>query len=189
MGGLRTGAAGLGGRCFRRTEPSARLNTKEINERSSEPVTARRGESARSRAVGSLGLCILFLLGGPGRLAAQGGASYPFPRSADNGWPASRQTASLTGSFPAYRLLPEESRDHDRWLASTDLAMDPPLTLGLDPLRPTAALSLRGTELTSSTQACPAHRLLSADSSECDRLMAFLAMDVFPRFDQAQDEV
>jgi len=67
--------------------------------------------------------------------------------------------------------------------------MDTPLTLGLDPLRPTAALSLRGAELASSTQACPAHRLLSADSIECDRIMAFLAMDVFPRFDQAQDEV
>jgi len=158
-------------------------------------VIARRGESARSRVVGSFGLCILFLLGGPGRLAAQGGASYPSPGSADNGWPASRQTASLTGSFPAYRLLPEESRDHDPWMASTDLGMDTPLTLGLDPLRPTrtpltpAALSLRGTELASSTQACPAHRLLSADSSECDRLMAFLAMDVFPRLDQAEDEV
>ena len=97
-----------------------------------EPVIARLRESART-----LGLCFLVLLAGPGRLAAQDSASRLFPASADNGGPAPSETASLTRAFPVYRLLPEESRDHERWMASADFGTDVPLRLGLGPQRPT----------------------------------------------------
>jgi len=161
-------------------------------------VIARLRESARTRAVSSLGICFLVLLAGPGRLAAQDSASSPFPASADNGWPAPSATAAVTRSFPAYRLLPEESRDHESWLASADLGTDPPLRLGLDPQGPTGtpltsadALSLRAIEPGSRTQPCPTDRLLSADSIECERRMAFadLTMDAPPQLGQAEAEL
>ena len=103
----------------------------------------------RTQAVGSLGLCFLLVLAGPGRLAAQDSASR---------------------SFPVYRLLPEESRDHEPWMATA---------------------SLRATELAPWTQPCPAYPLLSADSSECERRMAFaaLAMDAAPQREQAEAEL
>jgi hypothetical protein len=150
---------------------------------------ARLSESARTLAVGSLGLCFLVLLAAPGRLAAQDGASHFFPAPADNDGPAPSATASLR--FPFYRLLPEESRDHEPWTAPLDLGTDAPLRLGLGPQRPTGtpltsadALSLRAIEPADWTQPCTTHRLLSADSSECG-----LTMDAPPRPDQAEAEV
>ena len=148
--------------------------------------------------MGSLGLCFLVLLAGPGRLAAQDSASRLFPASADNGGPAPSATASLTRSFPVYRLLPEESRDHEPWMASADLGTDAPLRLGLGAQQPTEtpltsadALSLRAIEPADWTQLCATHRLLSADSSECERRMAFAGptIDAPPRPDQAEAEV
>jgi hypothetical protein len=148
--------------------------------------------------VSSLGLCFLLLLAGPGRLAAQDSASRLFPAPAHHGWPAPSETASLTRAFPVYRLLPEESRDHEPWMGSADLGTDAPLGLGLDPQRPTGtpltstdALSLRATELAFWTQPCPMHRLLSTDSSECEGRMAFagLTMDTPAQLEQAEDEL
>jgi len=150
-----------------------------------------------AQTVASLGLCFLLLLASPGRVAAQDSASRLFPRSADNGWLAPSETASLTRSFPVYRL-PEESRDHEPWMASADLGTDASLRFGLRPRRPTGtpltsadALSLPATEPASWTQPCPTHRLLSADSSECERRMAFagLTMDARPQLEQAEAEL
>jgi hypothetical protein len=176
----------------------ARLNTKEIKERSIEPVIARLRESARPQVVGSLGLCFLLLLAGPGLLAAQDSASHLFPGSADSGWPAPSETAPLTQSFPVYRLLPQESRDHEPWSASADLGTDAPLRFGLGPGRPAGtlltsadALSLQATESAARTQPFPTHRLLSADSSECERCMAFAGptMDAPAQLEQAEAEL
>jgi hypothetical protein len=130
--------------------------------------------------VGSLGLCFLLLLAGPARLAAHDSASHLFPGSAGSGWPAPRETASLT--FPVYRLLPEESRDHDPWTASADLGTDGRPRWSL--LTSADAISLRAIEPSDWTQPCATHRLLSADSSECG-----LTMDAPPRPDQAEAEV
>jgi predicted lipoprotein DUF2279 len=161
------------------------------------PVIARLPESARIQAVSSLGLCLLLLLAGPGRLAAQDSASRLFPGSADSGWPAPSEPASLMRS-PVYRLLPEESRDHEPWMASADLGTDAPLRLGPGPRRPTGtaltsadSLSLRATEPASWTQPCPTHRLLSADSSDCERRMAFagLTLDAPPQLEQPEAEL
>ena len=166
--------------------------------RAAEPVIARLCESARTHVVGSFGLCFLLVLAGPGRLAAQDIASRLFPGPADSGWPAPSETASLTRSFPVYRLLPQESRDHEPWTASADLGPDAPLRLGLGPRRPTGtplasadALSLQATEPASWTQPIPTHRLLSADSDEGERSTAFpgLTIDAPPRPDQAEAEV
>ena len=107
--------------------------------------------------MGSLGLCFLLLLASPGRLAAQ-----------DKDGAAPSETASWTRSFPVYRLLPEESRDHEPWMASADLATD--------------ALSLRARETASWTPPCPTHRLMSADSTECEQGLAFAAEAELPRW-------
>jgi hypothetical protein len=122
-------------------------------------VITRLRESARTRAVGSLGLCFLVLLAGPGQLTAQDRASHFFPAPADNDGPAPTATASLT--FPVYRLLPEEARDHEPLMASPDLETDAPLRLGLRPQRPTGtpltsadALSLRAIEPGDWAQPC-----------------------------------
>jgi Predicted periplasmic lipoprotein (DUF2279) len=148
--------------------------------------------------VGSLGLCFLVLLAGPGPLAAQDSASRLFPASADNSWPAPRETVSLTPSFPVYRLLPEESRDHEPRMASGDRGTDALLRLGLDPQPPTGTpltsadtLSSRAIERADWKQPCPTRRVLSADSSECERRMAFMGLtrDAPPRPDQAEAEV
>jgi uncharacterized protein YfiM (DUF2279 family) len=148
--------------------------------------------------VGSLGLYFLLLLAGPGRLAAQDSAAHLVPGFADSGWPATSETASLTRSFPVYRLLPQESRNHEPWSALADLGTDAPLRLGLGPRQPTEALPtsadalpLRATEPASSTQPFPMHRLLSADSSGCERCMAFAdpTMDAPPPPDQAEAEL
>jgi predicted lipoprotein DUF2279 len=160
-------------------------------------MIARLRESTRTPAVGSLGLCLLLLVAGPGRLAAQDGASRLFPGSADRGWSAPRETASSTRSAPVYRLLPAESRDHEPWMVSADLGMDAPLRLGPGPRRPTEtpltsdALSLWATEPAPWTQLCPTHRLLSVDSSECERRMAFagLTMDAPKQREQAEAEL
>jgi hypothetical protein len=129
----------------------------------------------------------MLLLVGPGRPAAQDNASRLFPASADDGW-----APAPARSFPAYRLLPDESRDHEPWISSADLGTDGPLTPGLGPQRPTGtplgsadAPSLRVIE-PARTQPCPLH--LSADSSDCEGRMAFagLAMDA-P--DEAQREI
>jgi hypothetical protein len=161
-------------------------------------VIARVRESARTQALGTLGLCFLLLLAGPGRLAAQDDASRLFPGSADSGWPAPSGTASLTRSFPVYRLLPQESRDHEPWSTAADLGTDALPRLGLGLRRPTGtlltpadAVSLRATEPASRTQPFPTHRLLSADSSECERCMAFTGptMDAPPELEQAEAEL
>jgi hypothetical protein len=179
--------------------PFGQAEHEKFKERRTEPMMARLRESARTRAVGSLGFCFLLLLAGPGRLAAQDNASRLFPGSADNSWPAPSETASLRRSFPVYRLLPEESRDYEPWSASADLGTDVPLRLGLGPQRPTGtplasadAVSLRGAiEPPDWTQSCATHRLLSADSGECERRMALpgLTTDDPPRPDQAETEV
>jgi hypothetical protein len=83
-------------------------------------------------------------------------------------------------------------------MASADLGTDVPLRLGLGRQRPTGtpltsadALSLRAIEPADWTQLCATHRLLSADSSECERRTAFLGltMDAPPPPDQAEAEV
>jgi uncharacterized protein YfiM (DUF2279 family) len=138
-----------------------------------EAVIERLRESARTRAVGSLGLCFLLLLAGPSRLAAQESASRLVPASADHGCPATSETAALTRSFQVYRLLSPESRDHEPWITSPD------------------ALSVGTTAPDSWTQSCATQRLVSADSSESERHIASsdLTMDDTPRFDQAETEV
>jgi Predicted periplasmic lipoprotein (DUF2279) len=163
-----------------------------------ERVRARLRESARTPVVGSLALCFLVLLAGSGRLAAQESASRPVSASADNRWPVPNETASWVGSYPVYRLLPEESRDHEPWMASADPGMDAPLRLGPGPQRPTGtpltsadALSLRAVDPASWTQLCPTYRLLSADSSECARRTAFAdrTMDAPARLEQAEADL
>jgi uncharacterized protein YfiM (DUF2279 family) len=83
-------------------------------------------------------------------------------------------------------------------MTSADLGADAPLRLGLGPRRPTEtpltsadALPLRVTEPASWTQSCPTYRLLSADSSECERRMAFAGptMDAPPQLEQAETEL
>ena len=161
-------------------------------------MIARRCESARTRAVRSLGLCLVLLLAGPGRLAAQDSASRLFSGSADSGWPAPSETTSLRRSPPIYHLLPEESRTHEPWIAAADLGTDSPLSLGLGPGRPTEtpltsadAFSLRATEPASRRQLCPTHRLLPADSGECEQRTAFadLTLDPPPQLESPEAEV
>ena len=119
--------------CFRCPSHSARLKSKEIKGRI-EAVIAQLRESVRTQLMGSLGVCLL-LLADPGRLAAQESASRLFPGSADSGWPAASGTASLTRPFPVYRMLPEESPDHEPLMASADLGTNAPLRFGLGPRR------------------------------------------------------
>jgi predicted lipoprotein DUF2279 len=146
-------------------------------------VIARLRESG-TRAVGSFGLSVLLLLAGPGRLPAQDSTSRPFPAAADNGWPASSEPASFTGSFPICRLLPAEFDDHEPWMASADVVTDAPLRLEVGPKRPirttlaSAAFSLRATERVSWTQSCPMHQLPSPDSSEPERRMTFAGLTI-----------
>ena len=129
--------------------------------------------------MGSLALCVLVLLVGPGRLAAQGSAARPVSAFADNHWPAPSETGSFTRPSPVYRLLPAESRDLEPWMASADPGMDAPLRLGLDPQRSTGtpltsdAFSLRAIDPASWAQPCSPQRLLWADSGECERRTAF----------------
>lgn len=163
-----------------------------------ELVLARLCESARFRALRSLGLCFVLLLAGPGQLAAQDSTSRLIPASADDNWPAPSETASSTRTYPVYPLLPDESRDHEPWIASAGLATDAPLTLGLDPQRPAGTLftptdahSQWATELASWRAPCPLDRLLSDDSSACDRRMASVAltMDGRQRLEHAEAEL
>jgi hypothetical protein len=85
---------------------------------------------------GSIGLCLLLLLAGPGRLAAQEGALL-------------NETASSTRSLPAYRLLPEDS--------GPDLGWDLPLRGGVAFQPPPV------TTLASWTQPDSTHQLAFAD--------------------------
>lgn len=101
------------------------------------------------------------------------------------------ETGASTRSLPVYRLLPGQAPDRKPWMASADLWTSTPLRIDLDPDRPPGpppafldALSLRA--------ACPPHRLLSADSTDCERRMALadVATDaVRHRFDQPETEV
>ena len=77
-------------------------------------------------------------------------------------------------SFPVYRLLPQESRDHEPWVTS---AAD--------------ALSVGTTPPDSWAQSCATQGLLSPDSSELKRPLApsDLTMDNVPRFDQTETEI
>ena len=141
----------------------------------------------------AFGLCLLLLLAGPGRLAAQDSSFRLFPASADNGWSAPSETVSSAPSFPVYRLLPDESDDHEPWISSADLGTDEPLAPGLGSQRPTGpplgsadVPSLRVTEPASRTQPCALH--LSADSSQCEGRMAFANLAMDPP-DQAQREI
>jgi VanZ family protein len=140
----------------------------------------------------------VLLLAGPGRLAAQDSASRLFSGSADSGWPAPSETTSLRRSPPIYHLLPEESRTHEPWIASADLGTDSPLSLGLGAGRPTEtpltsadAFSWRATEPASRRQLCPTHRLLPADSGECEQRTAFadLTLDPPPQLESPEAEV
>lgn len=148
--------------------------------------------------MGSLGLCLLLLLAGPGWLAAQDNASRLFPESAGSGWPAPSETASLTRSSPVYRLLPEESRDHEPWMVFADMATDAPLRLGLDreqpigiPLTSADAPSSGAAEAASWAPPYQMHRLRSGDSSEREQHMAFAGrmMDDPQQLEQAEAEV
>jgi len=185
----------IAGSCHRDVAASA---ADDVKERRIEAVIPRPRESARTRAVASFGLCFLLLLAGPGRLAAQESASRFFPASADHGWLAPSETASPTRSSPVYRLLPEDSRDHEPWMASADLGIDAPLRLGWSPQRLTetpltsaGALSLAAAESACATQLCPTFRLLPADSSECEQRMALadLSMEDHLPPDHAQREL
>lgn len=154
-------------------------------------VTAGLCESARARAVRSLGLCLLLLFLGVGPLAAQDSASRLFPASADNVWSAPRETTPSTRLFPAYRLLPGEPSDREPWMASADLSTSAPWKLELDPQPPAAAPPV-SLDALSSRIGCPPHRLLSADSTGCERRMALadVTTDAAPlRFDRAETEV
>jgi uncharacterized protein YfiM (DUF2279 family) len=124
--------------------------------------------------VGSLGLCFVLLLLGPAWLAAQDSAGRLFPGSVNSGSPPTSETASSTRSFPVYRLLPQESRDHESWSAT-----------------PAEALSLLNTEPAVWTQPRPTHWLLLADSSECARCMAAAdpTIDAPPLLEQADAEL
>ena len=164
-----------------------------------ELALARLCESARVRALPSLGLCLVLLLAGPpGQLAAQDSSSRLIPASAADNWPAPSETASSARTYPVYPLLPDDSRDHEPWIASAGLATDAPLTLGLDPQRPAAtpftptdAHSLWATELASWRAPCPLDRLLSDDSRPCDRRLASaaLTMDDGQRPDHAETDL
>ena len=148
-----------------------------------ELVLARLCEPARFRALCSLGLCAVLLLAGPGHLAAQDRTAGLIAASADDNWPASSEIASSTGPSPTYRLLPNDSRDHEPGIASAGLATEAPLTLGLGPQRlagtpftPGDAYPLWATEPASGTAPCPLDRLPSDHSSACDQRMASAAL-------------
>jgi hypothetical protein len=131
----------------------------------------------------------LLLLVGVGPLAAHESTSRHFPASADNGWPAS-ETLSPTRLSPAYRLLPKEPHDREPWMASAVLWTSGPLRLDLDPERP-AGTPPASLDARSLRPACPPHRLLSADSTDCERRMARadLTMYALPGLDQPETEV
>src|SRR5262249_47258929 len=74
-----------------------------------ESVIERLRASTGTRAMASLGLCVLLLLVAPGRLAAQDNATRPSPVFADVACPSTSEAASSRRSFPVYRLLPKES--------------------------------------------------------------------------------
>jgi len=131
------------------------------------------------------------LLLGHGPLAAQESALYLVPAPAEGDCGTSSQTA--------YRLLPEQFGDHERWLAFAGLDADAPLKLELGRPRPTGtsltssdALSFPATEPVSSTAPCPTHPRLAADSTESPppQTLTELTAELFPtRFDQAHIEV
>jgi hypothetical protein len=146
----------------------------EINERGIESVTTGLRESARTRAVRPLGLCLLLLLVGAGPLFGQDSPSRLFPASAD----------SSTRFFPAYRLLPEAPSDREPWMASAELRTSGPLRIELDPeLTSPDAFALRA--------ACPPQRLLSADATDCERRMALADLTMYapPGLEQPETEV
>jgi hypothetical protein len=153
--------------CFARPSHPARRNTKATKERRIDPVIARLCESASSRVVGSLGLCLLLLLAAPGGLAAQDSASRLFPVPTDYGWPEPSEAASLPRSSPVYRLLPDESPDPVAWMASDDIGTDSPLKLGRSPQRRTAT------------------GVASADATA----FAGPTMDALPRLEQDEPEL
>jgi hypothetical protein len=154
-------------------------------------VIARLRVSAGARAIGSLGFGLALLLLGHGPLAAQESALYLVPAPAEGDCGTSSQTA--------YRLLPEQFGDHERWLAFAGLDADAPLKLELGRPRPTGtsltssdALSFPATEPVSSTAPCPTHPRLAADSTESPppQTLTELTAELFPtRFDQAHIEV
>jgi uncharacterized protein YfiM (DUF2279 family) len=147
-------------------------------------------ESARTRAVRPLGLCLLLLLVGAGPLFGQDSPSRLFPESADHGWPGPSETASSTRFFPAYRLLPEEPSDREPWMASAELRTSGPLRIELDPEQPTG-MPLTSPDALALRAACPPHRLLSADSTDCERRMALADLTMYapPGLDQPETEV
>ena len=124
-------------------------------------ATAQRQGWAITGVVGSLVLCLL-LLACPGRLVAQERAPHQPSAPVDTGW-LSTDAASVMHSFPGYRLLPEESRDHGFWMGSVD----------------TADAGSRRVSAPASAPPYPAYWLRPADSSEREQHMAFasLAMD------------
>jgi hypothetical protein len=144
-------------------EPVGSARHQGIQKGRIELVMARLCEPARTRAVASLGLCVVLLLAGHGRVAAQDRASG-LPASAHNRCPAPNET-SLARSFPVYRLLPQESGDHEPWMASAEPA--------------------------SWTQPCWTLRQLSDDSGDWGRRVALssLAMDAPPTLEQAEAEL
>ena len=97
------------------------------------------------------------MLAGPGRLAAQDGVLRVVPAPADSGWSAPSETAWATESLPAYHLLAEDS--------GADLGWEVPLRDGLGCERPRIADVASWTQRSST--------LLTADSGERDRLLAF----------------
>ena len=163
-----------------------------------ELALARLCESARFRALRSLGLCFVLLLAGPGQLAAQDSTSRLIRAPVDDKWPAPSETASSARTHPVYSLSPDDSRDHEPWIASAGLATDAPLTLGLDPQRPAArpftptdAHPLWATDLAPWRAPCPPDRVLSDDSSPCDQRMASaaLTMDGGQRLEPAETDL
>ena len=72
----------------------------------------------------------MVLLAGPGRLAAQ---ERLFPASPDHGWSVASENAALKGSFPVYRLLPEDSFDRGPRMGSADRGTKEQLFQATDP--------------------------------------------------------
>jgi uncharacterized protein YfiM (DUF2279 family) len=130
------------------------------------------------RAVGSVAFCLLLLVG-PALLAAQDSSWRLLPEPTDRALVVPGRTASWTPAYPAYRLLPPESRDHEQWGSAT------PLT------SPSEAFSVPAADATSRTQPCPTPRLLSPDSGECEKrlTLAELTGSASPRLTQPEAEV
>ncbi|HEY7205123.1 MAG TPA: DUF2279 domain-containing protein [Methylomirabilota bacterium] len=130
--------------------------------------------------MGSLGLCIVMLLAGHGRLAAQDGFPSLAPAAADCAAP----------SETAYHLLPDKFDDYERWLTLASLETDVPMRLELG--RPRPAPAPPSDEPAFETPPCPTHRLAAADSTESPQRVSLSEMtaQVFPRgYDRAETEV